>query len=192
MEQGSDWQNAADWYQEGRTLQASNGIQVYLSSFDLHLGRYYQSHSDPHLLQMALTYYKQALEESQFLYASDQVDTHIFLGEVYRSLKAEFTPANALAEFEQALALDPKSYWAETAIGHLYLYDLKDPVQADEFYRHAITKRPELPYAYYFLGESYRTQDDLGQAETYYRDALAHQPDYPPALERLKSSGANP
>jgi tetratricopeptide (TPR) repeat protein len=192
LEQQAEWDGARDWYQEGRALQAGAGVQVYASSFVLHLGRYYQAYSEPRQPQAALDYFAQALKIGEWRFSNEASATHLYRGEVYRSLREAYTPEQALAEFEQALALDPQSYWAELAIGHLYKQDLQDPAQAEAYYRQALAKRPELPVAYYYLAELYRAGGELSLAESWYRQALAIQPDFQPALDRLQTLEADP
>ena len=192
LEHQSDWQGAGAWFEEGQVLKASNGVRFYASSFDLHIGRTYQIHHEPHDPQAALAYYNRALAARSWWYPSEEASAHLFRGEVYRSLNDNHTPAEALAEFERALALQPGSYWAELSIGHVYLYDLKDPAEAESYYQRALAKRPELPNTYFHLGDLYRMLGDSAQAEAWYRQALARQPDYQPALNGLKSLGVSP
>jgi tetratricopeptide (TPR) repeat protein len=180
--QAGDWQAGRDWLRQGLAL-APTGFE---SSLLLRLGRIDQSLAEPRDPPQALGYIDQALEAGGWLYPADQSYAYLYRGEVYRLLKDQFTPQQALQQFQAALRLQPGSYWALLDIGHLYLYDLKDLAQAEASYRQALASNPNSPYAYYYLGEVCRARGDMVSAAGWYRQALEQQAGYQPALDRLQ------
>jgi tetratricopeptide (TPR) repeat protein len=175
------WQAALDWLNEGLNLAP---IEVQ-SSFYQRIGRLYQTWPDVPDYQTALDNYNKAFEVGGWLYTWDEANTHLFRGEIYRMLKDQFRPEQALEEFETTLKLLPGNYWATLAIGYVYLYDLQDFRQAEVYYAQAVVSDSTLPYAYYYLGEVYLARADKASAAKWYRQALEQQPGYQPAIDRL-------
>ncbi len=192
LDQREQYNPAHEWYQAGLALQEAAQVSTYRSSLYLRDGRYYQTRIEPRDPETALEYYNLALTVGEYFYPTELAVAHFYRGEVYRTLKDTYTPAQALLEFEQALAIQPENYWVNLGIGHLYLHDLSDPTRAEAYYTQALALQPDLPYAYYYLGELYRLGGDHVQAEAWYRQALAAQPDYQPAQDRLQALQENP
>jgi len=182
LEAADEWQVAVEWLEEGLAMAPAE-VQ---GSLHMREGRIWQTQADPRDYQAALAAYNQAIEKGGWLSPSDEANIHIYRGEVYRSLKDEFNPAQAIEEFQRALELQPGSYWALLNIGHVYLYDLKEMDQAETHYRQAMATNEKNPNAYFYIGEVYRVRGDKESAAEWYRMALERQPDWQPALDRLK------
>ena len=86
---------------------------------------------------------------------------------------------------------NPEYYWALFDIGRIYLYDLKDTEGAESYYRQALAANSEYPYAYFYLGEVYKTRGDKATAAYWYRQALDRQPDWQAAIDSLKAMEEN-
>jgi tetratricopeptide (TPR) repeat protein len=177
------WQAALNWLEDGSVI-APKEVR---SSLHMRIGRLYQTQSDIQDYPLALEYFNQALEGDSWIYPYDEASTHMFRGEVYRSLKDEFTAEQALAEFRYALELQPESYWALLNIGHVYLYELMDVDQAEIYYQQALSANEQIPNVYLYLGDVYRERGDNAAAAAWYRQALERQPDWQAALDRLAS-----
>ncbi len=186
------WNEALAWYQSGASIQESINQCILCAALDVRVGRIYQTQVDLRDLHQALVYYEFALTSEDELESNEQNQAHLYIGEVYLALPEEYTPEEALAEFERALEIDPRSYWALIDIGRLYMVNLKDFKKAEEYFRAALDVKPASPYTYYIFGDLFRMQGNLVEAEAYYRQALDRQPDYQPALDRLKAIGAIP
>jgi len=182
LEAADEWQVAVEWLEEGLAM-APDEVR---GSLYARVGRIWQTQADPRDYQAALAAYNQAIEKGGWLSPSDEANIHIYRGEVYRSLKDEFNPAQAIEEFQRALELQPGSYWALLSIGHVYLYDLKEMDQAETHYRQAMATNEKNPYSYFYIGDVYRARGDNETAAEWYRLALERQPDWQPALDRLK------
>jgi tetratricopeptide (TPR) repeat protein len=181
LEITANWQAAIDWVEEGINLAPKN----MQGSLYERIGWIYQIRTDVPDYQAALENYNQALEVGGWLSKFDEANTHLYRGEVYRVLRDEYGPEKALEEIETSLRLLPGNYWALLDIGHVYLYDLNDLNQAEDYYQQAVVSDNTLPYAYYYLGEVYLARADEASAAKWYRQALVQQPDFQPAIDRL-------
>jgi tetratricopeptide (TPR) repeat protein len=181
LELTANWQAAIDWIKEGISLAPRN---LQGSLFE-RVGWIYQIRTDGPDYQAALENYNKALDIGGWLYTWDEANTHLYRGEVYRVLRDEYGPEKALEEIEISLRLLPGNYWALLEIGHIYLYDLNDLNQAEEYYQQAVVSDSTLPYAYYYMGELYLARGDKASAAEWYRQALVQQPDFQPAIDRL-------
>jgi tetratricopeptide (TPR) repeat protein len=191
-ERRQDWPQARAVYTEALRLQDRHQVRVGRSSFELRLGRLDQVRLQPPDLPAALAAYDRALQAAAYLNKTDESTLHLYRGEVYRALKKDYTPRQALAEFEAALRLQPTSYWAALAVGSVYLSDLKDLEQARLYFELARAIDPKQPNAYLSLGDLARQSGDLPRAAAYYRQALERKPDWQPALDRLKAVESPP
>ncbi len=181
LEREKQWQEAMDLALDGLDL-APRQVQ---SSLYRQIGRIYQIRQASPDLQMALKYYDQAFELGGWLNSYDEAVTHLFRGDVYRALKEQFTPQQALAEFEAALKTLPGNYWALLGMGHVYFYDVQDYQMAEDYYHQALAGDSKQPYAYYYLGEVFRARGDKIAALEWYRQALSKQADFQAAIDRL-------
>lgn len=181
LEMANEWQRALDWLEEGLAIAPAE----VRGSLYLREGRIWQTRAEPRDAQAALAAYNQAIEKGGWLTAGDEANVHIYRGEVYRSLKDEYSPEQALEEFQWALELQPGNYWALLSIGNVYLYDLEELEQAESYYRQAMAINEKYPNAYYSIGEVYRQRGDKMTAIKWYQQALERQPNWQAAIDRL-------
>ena len=123
---------------------------------------------------------------------NESKQAQLYKGDIYLAQPDKYSFEETRTELEQALKLDPNSYWGLVDMGRLVMREIKDLDQAESYFQSAVNINPNHPYTYYLLGEVYRARGDLAQAEASYRQALAQQADYPPALEGLKALGVEP
>jgi len=181
LEEASEWREALAWLEEGLAIAPKEAR----SSLYLRIGRLYETQAEIRDFPVALEFINLALENDGWIYPADEASAHMYRGEVYRSLKDEFTTEQAMAEFQTALEMQPDHYWALLSLGHVYLYDLKDTGQAESYYRQALEVNEQIANAYLHLGDVYRERGDMEAAAAWYQMALERQPDWQAALDRL-------
>lgn len=181
--EANEWETARAWLEEGQTLIP----EKYRSSLFLRIGRTYQMYAEVNNYERSIKNYDEAIKLDQWLYSEDEASAHLYRGEVYRILSENYTTEQVINEFKIALMNRPGSFWALLDLGHVYLYDLQDITNAEEFYRQALTKNPESPYAYFYLGEVFRSKGDNLAAIDWYRQALVKLPGWQPAVEKINS-----
>ena len=159
---------------------------LYLRAAQIHV---MMANSDDY--HEALTLYNKALEINGWINPDDELSALLSRGRAYRILKDEYGLDLALQDFNAVLDIQPDNYWAKFEIGHIYLYDLKDTERAEAYYRQALEDNPDYPYAYFYLGEVYKTRGDNATAAYWYRQALERQPDWQAAIDFLKSLDEN-
>jgi tetratricopeptide (TPR) repeat protein len=100
---------------------------------------------------------------------------HFELGFAYSGLKSSLTPnAAAIAEYRQAISLDPKLAPAHLNLG-IALLD-SDAAGAAESFRHAVDLLPGQPRPVYLLGEALERSGRRSEAIEQYRAATALAP----------------
>jgi tetratricopeptide (TPR) repeat protein len=168
------WSQALDAYRRateiGRFQYAPDSSPYY------HLGALYQWHVEPPQLEQALAAYERAIQDAQFASAWEEADCHYKRGEVLSWQQAE--PGEYIAEFRQAVAIDPAHAWAHIRLGlALYARD-RDTEAAQDLLLQAIELAPQNKWAYYYLGEVYRQEGHLDEAKQMYKAALALDPGF--------------
>ena len=103
------------------------------------------------------------------------VEAHVLLGFAYRGLGTQEMLAEAVAEFRQAVDLDPNFLPARFSLAHSYL-DLGRPARAKEELESALEKAPGNPQFMALLGESERQLKNPGKAVELIRQALQSDP----------------
>lgn len=108
---------------------------------------------------------------------------HLNLGKVYLTQK-KYT--DALSQFEQAVALDPKLAEGYFYIGNAYL-ELKNDIKAEEYYFRTLALKPGYTDAHRQLAAVYAGRGDLDEAARQYKELLALNPLVIPAYYDLAS-----
>ncbi len=103
------------------------------------------------------------------------VEAHVLLGFAYRGLGTQEMLAEAVAEFRQALDLDPNFLPARFSLAHIYL-DLGRPGRAKEELESALEKAPGNPQFTASLAESERQLKNPRKAVELTRQALQSDP----------------
>ena len=112
----------------------------------------------------------------------DRMATYTNRGILYLALEQ---PAQALADFEAAIAIDPNKGEIYVNRGNAWFMS-GDLNKAIEDYLHAADLGIEQPRIIYLnLGIAYERQGSLRMAETAYEEALALSPQWPLALNSL-------
>jgi tetratricopeptide (TPR) repeat protein len=120
---------------------------------------------------------QQAVKECKDAVGIDErsAAAHMLLGQAYLALRAASMIAEAKAEFQQALDLDPNLVWARFYLSKVYL-DIGRPDKAKAELELALKTRPGVAHFLSLLGEAERK---LGAPETaieWHKKALAADP----------------
>ncbi len=111
-------------------------------------------------------------------------EAHIRLGELYE-MGEDFD--KALAEYMQAVAIDPNSYVLYGRIGNAYI-KLQQFPQAREAFEKALEIHPGFAGAHINIGETYLQEGNLQEAISHYRSALQIDPDDVMAYNNMGSA----
>lgn len=116
---------------------------------------------------------EQAIRECKALLAADprSAPAHMLLGLAYRAQGSDAMIADAKAEFQQALDLDPELLWARFYLARLYL-DQGLGEKAREQLERGLKQSPGLPAFLSLLGEVRRQLGDPGASLELNRKAL--------------------
>jgi tetratricopeptide (TPR) repeat protein len=107
----------------------------------------------------------------------DSAEEYLARGDLYASAS---NWEAAIADYDQALALNPDYAEAYNNRGYAYYWSY-DAARAVEDFNRAIALRPDYPYAYNNRGTAYMTQGDMQPALVDFSHAIALQPDFPQA-----------
>jgi tetratricopeptide (TPR) repeat protein len=100
---------------------------------------------------------------------------HLLLGQAYLALRSASMIAEAKAELQQALDLDPDLVWARFYLAKVYL-DTGRPDKAKSELEQALKSRPGVAHFLSLLGESERKLGHPDTALEWHRKALAADP----------------
>jgi tetratricopeptide (TPR) repeat protein len=100
---------------------------------------------------------------------------HLLLGQAYLALRSASMIAEAKAELQQALDLDPDLVWARFYLAKVYL-DIGRPDKAKTELEQAIKTRPSVAHFLSLMGESERKLGNPDAALLWHRKALAADP----------------
>lgn len=103
----------------------------------------------------------------------DRARTHNALGRVYQQM---WRFDEAIAEYREAIRLDPNLMPSYYSSNEIYLYDLGDPAAALALSTQQIAHNDRDPFAYDHLGWAYLGVDDLENARTAFEKALVLNP----------------
>ena len=100
---------------------------------------------------------------------------HMLLGQAYLALRSASMIAEAKAELQQALDLDPSLVWGRFYLAKVYL-DIGRPDKAKAELEQALKTRPGVPHFLSLLGEAERKLGNPEAALVLHRKALAADP----------------
>src|SRR5437867_12627209 len=128
----------------------------------------------------------QAIRECKAALAADpqSADAHMLLGQAYLSLRSVSLIAEAKAELQQALALDPGLLWARFYLARIYV-DLGRNAKAREELERGLEQRPNAPHFLALLGEVNRKLGNPEASMALNRKALEADPALTPAHYHL-------
>ena len=116
----------------------------------------------------------QAIRETKAVLAANprSAPAHLLLGLAYTALGSTDRIADAKAEFQQALDIDPELLWARFYLARLY-FDQGLPEKARDQLERGLKLSPGLPNFLSLLGEVHRTLGDPAASIELNRKALA-------------------
>jgi tetratricopeptide (TPR) repeat protein len=125
---------------------------------------------------------EQAIRECKSVLAADprSAPAHMLLGLAYLAQRSSAKVADAKAELQQALDIDPELLWARFYLARLYL-DQGLSERAQEQLEHGLKQRPGLPAFLSLLGEVRRKLGDPAASLELNRKALEADPTMIPA-----------
>lgn len=100
---------------------------------------------------------------------------HQLLGQAYLLLGRASMVAEAKAELQQALDIEPRLLWARFYLARVYI-DIGRPDKAKEELTQALAQRPGVPHMLSMMGEAERKLKQPEQALEWHRKALAADP----------------
>jgi tetratricopeptide (TPR) repeat protein len=100
---------------------------------------------------------------------------HLLLGQAYLALRSASMIAEAKAELQQALDVDPDLVWARFYLAKVYL-DIGRPDKAKTELEQALKTRPSVAHFLSLMGESERKLGNPDAALLWHRKALAADP----------------
>jgi tetratricopeptide (TPR) repeat protein len=187
---GMAYQSQGDWEQAISSYKAALAAgllqDIHPGNIYYRLGLVYQSDSEFQNLDMALEMYHNVLTyDAQ---SSDEIraEAHYKIGEIYFWQGRD--ELESIAEYRQALILNPFHRWAHLRLGRA-LYDVYHDVnQAEIEIYMAVDLWPEdaskkLPYR--ILGDIYQEAGDIEQATQAYQEALQYDPTDQEIVEKL-------
>jgi tetratricopeptide (TPR) repeat protein len=175
------WLEALNAYQRASVLGRFQ--QVDRSSPHYRTGLVYQTRLDPRRLEDALAAYEAALMADDFGTAVEAADCHYRRGEILRGQKADADVY--VAEFQQAIALNPRHVWAHVLLGVAVYERDGDAATAEAEILKALELAPQNKWAYYHLGEVYRREGRVDEAAAMYEEALGIDSGFEAAQKRL-------
>ena len=124
----------------------------------------------------------QAVRELKAAVALDprSATAHMLLGQAYLAQGAYEMMAEAKAELQQALSLDPKLVWARFHLAKIH-FDLGRLEKARDELERGLAERPNLPHFLTLLGEVNRKLGNASRSIELHRKALEADPSMTPA-----------
>ena len=170
-----------------QAIEIGNPQRVRLSDLYYRLGLTYQAESKIRDLEKALAMYNAALTSDWFSTSEIKADVYYKRGEIY--LWQGRDPLSFIAEFRQAIALQPSHRWAHLRLGSAIYQAYHDAKLAETEIIQALLLWPDDAnkyLGYQILGDIYRDSGLIDKATAAYREALKLNPDDSATIESLK------
>ncbi|MCA9994266.1 MAG: tetratricopeptide repeat protein [Anaerolineales bacterium] len=180
------WQQAATVFHQGAELSPE---QMGKSDFLYQIGWLQAQKLQPPDLVSALKNLDDALMRNQFKGAFQYSDALFQHADVLRRLGKT---VEALAGYQEVIALAPDNYWSWAYIGHLLRVEGDAANRAEASFLQAIAINPQIEYAYFELGMLYTEMEQIGEAQAIYHRVLQIDPVNKRAigaLQTLKNKG---
>lgn len=169
-QESSAWHDALEAYTQALTYQAGAGVgrsTIYGKMGDI----YRQGLNNPTL---AIKMYTMAIEENVFPSPSLKAQIYYRRGEMYGQQQRPF--AEQVAEFQQALAINPSHRWALARLGYATYWAYQDLAAAEAALNKALDGWPNdthQKYPHLFLARIYEDAGLLSKALKEYEEVLA-------------------
>jgi len=154
-----------------------------VSSLYFHIGQLLQSSAaGPPPWDAILGLYEAALAADRFVGRWERVGAHYGRGDVLRRMGRL---QEAIEEFRWVVEERPEHYWGNVWLGVTLWQASGDVERAEKYLRQAIALKPEVKWAYHWLGEVYRKTGRWEEARIVYRQVLEIDPQDQVALQFL-------
>jgi len=179
------WEEALGAYERAAALGAFTSVGR--SSPYYWMGVIYQRRLEPPQTDSALTAYEAAIKADDFSADWEAADCHFKRGEILWWHKGD--PDEYIAEYQQAIELDPKHVSAYNLLGVAYYIRYGDAAMAEAEIRRALEVAPQNEWAYLYLGDIYHWEGRVDEAAAMYEQALEIDPAFEGARQRLQAIG---
>jgi tetratricopeptide (TPR) repeat protein len=179
------WEEALGAYERAAELGAFNSVGR--SSPYYRMGVMYQWRLEPPRTDAALTAYEAAIKAGDFSANWEAADCHFKRGEILWWHEGD--PDEYIAEYQQAIELDPKHVSAYNLLGVAYYIRYGDAAMAEAEIRRALEVAPQNKWAYLYLGDIYHWEGRVDEAAAMYEQALEIDPAFEGARQRLQAIG---
>jgi len=184
-ETSEQWEEALRAYEQA--VEIRDLTDVDQSDPYYRMGMIYHRKLAPPQLENALAAYEAALAADDFSTTKEAADCHYRRGEILRWQEAN--PDEYIAEYQQAIALDPRHTLARIWLGTSYYTRDGDAARAEAEIRQALELDPQNHYAkkwaYVHLGDIHRQEGWVDEALVLYKQALEIDPEFEAAHKRL-------
>jgi tetratricopeptide (TPR) repeat protein len=178
-EEQKRWRQALDAYRKATGIDHFH--QVHLSNPYYRAARIYQW--ELRELEKALSAYEAAIDADDFSKIWQAADSHYKRGEILWWMDS--TPSKYIAEYEEAIRINPNHVWANIKLGTAYYRDYGNVKLAEDTIQQALELSPDHKWAYFRLGEIYQQEGRIEESIAAYEQALKIDPNFERARTRL-------
>lgn len=189
-EAAQDYPAALRTYHQALAAQEQAGVSLYRGSLYLRVGRVLARQAETR--PGAVHYFNWALAGGGFQSENERAQAHEARGGWYRAYRPAYAVGLYRADFEQALAINPKSAGALLNLGIVYLEDLKDPLAARAVFERGAALHPANASFPYYLGLAHKALGQRAAAQTAFERALELRPGWQSAETQLDLLRAAP
>jgi len=125
-------------------------------------------------MEEALAAYQEAIEADGFAGPWEKAGVYYHRGEVFRLIGRDLD--DQIGEFQEALELNPRHYWARLRLGQAYYKRYKNLHMAEQEIRLAMEIEPNNKWAYRLLGDIYKRQGEFDRSREMYERVLELDP----------------
>lgn len=180
----TEWEAALEAHE--RAIGMGSFRNVHHSNPYYRAGVIYQSRLEPRRIEDALAAYEAAIAFDDFAATWEAADCHYRRGEVLRQVKGD--PDEYIAEFRQAIELNPEHAWAHIRLAVAVYEQEQDAAMAESALLRALELAPQNKWAFLHLGDVYRNEGRCEEAESAYRRALEIDPAFELAQEHQQEN----
>jgi tetratricopeptide (TPR) repeat protein len=171
-EELEQWEEALRAYEQAIEVGAFEHV-VGQSSPYYRLGIMYQRRLDTPQLDKAVVAYNAAIAVNDFSTDWEAADTYYKRGTIYSQQGRD--PHDAIQDYRQAIALNPRHKWAHLKLGYALYQAHKDVSLVEQEIEDALSLWPDdesRKWPYRFLGDVYRDAGLIEKAIAAYQEAV--------------------